>query len=201
MARPILTDQPLDRFLDCAQAALRIRESALARRTADEIAALPAERFEWETASKPAAAHFERACALGGEATAPLVEAAAALAGHFQWRGGGDHGFGDRLRGDLAYVELAGPTGLAPCETLRLGLFLLGPKAFYPNHSHAADELYYVIGGRGEWQTDGGAFIEHGPGALIEVPSFTPHALRTGAEPVLTVYAWTGDVGGAYRVL
>ena len=194
-------DDPLDRFFDCVGAVLRDRESPIARRTAEAIAALPAERRDWQTASLPAAAHFEPACALAVEATAPLVEAAAALAGRFQWRGGGEHGFGDRLRGELAYVELAGPTSPAPCETLRLGIFLLGPKAFYPDHSHAADELYYVIGGRGEWQTDGGPFVEHGPGALIEIPSFTPHALRTGAAPVLMVYAWTGDVGGEYRVL
>ncbi len=194
-------NDPLERFFDFARAALRERDSPIARRTAEAIAALPAERRDWQTASLPSAVHFEPACALAVEATAPLVEAAAALAGRFQWRGGGDHGFGDRLRGDLAYVEFAGPTGLAPCETLHLGLFLLGPKTFYPNHSHAADELYYVIAGRGEWQTDGGPFVEHGPGALIEMPSFTPHALRTGAQPVLMVYAWTGNVGGEYRVL
>ncbi len=59
----------------------------------------------------------------------------------------------------------------------------------------------YVIARRSEWRTDEGPFVEHGLGALIEAPSFTPHALRTRAEPLLMVDAWTGDVGGEYRVL
>lgn len=32
------------------------------------------------------------------------------------------------------------------------------------------------------------------PGEVIEVPSMTPHALRTGARALLMLWSWTGDI-------
>lgn len=196
-----LANDPLDRLLDLSAAALGAQGSPLAHTVATAISELPAARQQWENRHRPAADHFEAACALATDATRPIVEAVAALADHFQWRGGGDHGFGDRLRGELAYVPFVGPTSLIVADDFTFGIFLLAPGAFYPNHSHAADEIYFVVAGEGEWQKDNGDFVSHGPGSLVEMPSFTPHALRTGASPVLMLYAWTGDIAGEYRIL
>lgn len=195
------TADPLDRFLQRSAAAFRGRDSALARRIAAAVEALPARRWDWTPCGAPAAAHFERVRTLGTDATAPLVEAAAGLEDRFRWLWRTRDGFGDRRRGDQAHVAFVGPAGLVRSDALLLGIFLIGPRAFYPDHSHAADEVYYVIAGRGEWRKGDGPFAGHGPGGLIEMPSFEPHAIRTGAEPVLMVYAWTGDIAGEYRVL
>ena len=192
---------PLDRFLDLSAAALSVLESPLARNVATAIRELPAALGQWENRHLPAADHFTAVCAMASEATRPLVDAVAALEDRFQWRGGGDHGFGDRKRGDLAYVPFVGLTSLVVTDAITCGIFLLAPGAFYPNHSHAADEIYYVIAGQGEWQKDSGDFVAYGPGSLIEMPSFTPHALSTGVTPVLILYAWIGDIGGEYRIL
>jgi quercetin dioxygenase-like cupin family protein len=194
-------DNPICRFLDLAATALRAETSSLAQTVAQAIDEIPAPRQKSRYRYLPAADHFTAACALASDDTWHLVDAAAALDDQLQWRGGADHRFGDRKRGELAFVEFVGPTSAITTDNLRFGLFLLAPATFYPNHSHAADELYYVIAGEGEWQKDDGDFSAHGPGTLIEMPSFTPHALRTGESPVLMLYAWTGDVGGEYRIL
>lgn len=192
---------PICNFLDLAATALRAETSSLAQSVARAIDELPPSHQKSQYRHMPAADHFDAACVLATDSTRHLVDAAAALGNQFQWRGGADHGFGDRKRGELAYVEFVGPTSPIATDDLRFGVFLLAPATFYPNHSHAADELYYVIAGEGDWQKDNGSFITHGPASLIEMPSFTPHALRTGGPPVLMLYGWTGDVGGEYRIL
>ena len=118
---------PLDRFLELSAAALGALESPLARTVAAAIRALPAARGQWEISHLPAADHFTAVCAMASEATRPLVNAVAALEDRFQWRGGGDHGFGDRKRGDLAYVPFVGPSSLVVTDILTCGIFLLAP--------------------------------------------------------------------------
>lgn len=77
---------------------------------------------------------------------------------------------------------------------------MLPPHYRYANHVHGADEIYIVVAGNGDWSLDRKAFAAKGPGDRIEIPSMTVHALRTGNDPVLALWSWSGDISlGSYH--
>ena len=92
-------------------------------------------------------------------------------------------------------AELIGPDGSIPSDDFRFGLFLIDADSDYQRHRHAADEIYLVIGGRAEWRVESDAsWSARTAGQWMDVASMTPHAIRTGAEPVAMLYSWTGDI-------
>lgn len=95
----------------------------------------------------------------------------------------------------LSFVELLGPDGMVYCGHCRLGLFLQMPDLCYPGHAHAANELYLVLSGTAEWQTNGSEPTPQPPGSFIHHPSGHWHAMNTRSEPLLAIWAWTGDIG------
>lgn len=97
-------------------------------------------------------------------------------------------------RSGMPYTQVVGPGSLVARDDLRVGLFLLPGAAMYPDHLHAADEVYIVLAGSGEWSLDRRGYETKVVGDIIEVPSMTIHALRTNAEPALVLWSWTGDV-------
>lgn len=96
-------------------------------------------------------------------------------------------------RSGTAFTQLIGPGSGVGYDTTRIGLFFLPRGTDYPNHVHGADEIYIVAAGLGEWSLNRAAFKEKAPGAVIEVPSMTVHALRNPKQPVLMFWSWSGD--------
>jgi quercetin dioxygenase-like cupin family protein len=92
----------------------------------------------------------------------------------------------------IAFAEIIGPDAPFYSESVCLGLTVLGPETFYPDHHHPAVELYYVLAGTAEWTLDG-ISQERTPGAYILHPSQAVHAMRTHVEPLLAVYTWSGS--------
>jgi len=90
------------------------------------------------------------------------------------------------------YAEIIGPTSLIRNLEFRFGLFLLYPDITYSDHQHAADEVYFVLAGTGEWSLGRGPYRTRRPGAIIDIPSMTVHAMRTAQEPTLMLFSWTG---------
>lgn len=97
------------------------------------------------------------------------------------------------LEAEMGWAEFVGPAAPFRSDEVCLGLTLIGPHTFYPPHRHPAVELYHVLTGTAEWSADGkaarqppGAFILHQPNQI--------HAMRTGDQPLLALYTWTGDV-------
>ena len=90
------------------------------------------------------------------------------------------------------YAEIIGPTSLIRNLECRFGLFLLYPDITYSDHQHAADEVYFVLAGTGEWSLSRGPYRTRRPGAIIDIPSMTVHAMRTAQEPTLMLFSWTG---------
>ena len=90
------------------------------------------------------------------------------------------------------YAEIIGPTSLIRNLEFRFGLFLLYPDITYSDHQHAADEVYFVLAGTGEWSLGRGPYRTRRPGAIIDIPSMTVHAMRTAREPTLMLFSWTG---------
>lgn len=109
----------------------------------------------------------------------------------------------DRFRDNYAYCVLSHPGydrwGGAPFRTaaFALGFTLQGPNIFYPAHSHAAVELYGVIGGAGEWQRSDGEWVERQSGSSLAHLPHESHAMRTTAQPMLSCFVWTSDLESA----
>jgi len=106
---------------------------------------------------------------------------------HLRW-------FGSSRSGGSAYSQLVGPGSPWPRDDVRVGVFLVKENYTYPAHVHGADEIYMLVGGEGMWAIAEEPFTPYRPGDAINIPSMTPHAIRTHDTPALTIYSWTGDV-------
>ena len=95
---------------------------------------------------------------------------------------------------NYAYAEIIGPNGTYAGNDFLLGLFLLGPGLYYPNHSHPAPELYWILSGMSDWRVRDEAFSPREPGETIWHEPYVPHATRVGLQPMLAAYMWTRDV-------
>ncbi|MDP6473553.1 MAG: dimethylsulfonioproprionate lyase family protein [Alphaproteobacteria bacterium] len=102
---------------------------------------------------------------------------------------------------DYAYAELLGPGGIAVSEDAALGLLLIGPHRYYPPHHHPARETYLTVAGEADWWRHGedwrtlpaASFITHEPDMV--------HAMRTAEQPLLALYAWSGEIGTPARLV
>jgi quercetin dioxygenase-like cupin family protein len=87
-----------------------------------------------------------------------------------------------------------GPPALAVDSRIAIGVLLLGPHTHYPLHSHPAVEVYHTLTEEGEWWRDPGPWRREPSGSAIYHTANIPHATRTGADPLLAIYLWTGDL-------
>lgn len=145
----------------------------------------------------PACRHWPAALALGNSMSAAVAEALTPFDDLFHWLQ--NPNYSDAIMGtgymdNYAYANLVGGHSLLGGEAYALGVLLLGPGLTYPPHSHPAEEIYYVVGGRAEWFSGDGPWTEQPPGSLIHHPSGISHATRTGAEPLLALYFWWGNI-------
>jgi hypothetical protein len=92
------------------------------------------------------------------------------------------------------YVELVGPERAFDSRTLLVGFLLLGPHTLYPDHDHAAEEVYHVVSGRASWRRGDGPWRTEPPATVIHHAPHVLHAMRTEHEPLLALYCWMGDV-------
>lgn len=129
----------------------------------------------------------------------PSVAMPHELAG-LPWTDGG-FSLPDSIRGLNAYAELVGPVGPVVSAKCRFGFYLQAPDCLYPPHSHAAEELYLLLGGSAEWQLDESEpFLPPTPGLVHHMP-WQKHAMRTGTSPLLALWVWLGDISyGTYSI-
>ncbi|HLO76207.1 MAG TPA: dimethylsulfonioproprionate lyase family protein [Magnetospirillum sp.] len=163
-------------------------------RVAELVAAANGEQSPFDATHHPATRHLAEAVE-GTRRYAPALAAALRpLAQALPWR----YGYAPRadipgLERDMAWAEIVGPAAPFRNSQVCLGLTLIGPHTHYPAHRHPAVEAYRVVNGTARW-TAGDRAAPQQAGALILHPSELSHAMLTGAEPLLAVYSWTGDV-------
>ncbi|UCH75051.1 MAG: cupin domain-containing protein, partial [Rhodospirillales bacterium] len=135
-----------------------------------------------------------RGCA--GPGTQALVERIAAAADTLPWGQNYDASdFGAAFQARYGFMELIGPRGPLAASEIACGLLLFAPETEYPQHRHEAEELYVVLAGRAEWRAGDESYAVAPPGAVLHRPSWIPHAMRMGAEPMLALYLWrSGDL-------
>ncbi len=126
----------------------------------------------------------------------PLLDAAAGAVGVVRWSEFyAEDDWSRPFLADFANGEGIGPDGRIRDERVILGLFLLGPHAVYPPHAHPAEEFYVPVAGNVEFEVGAGSgYRAIPPGGVVLHHSNVSHSIRTGAEPSLSVFGWTGDL-------
>jgi hypothetical protein len=163
----------------------------------------------WPRSGAPAAAPVPQrlpacdhlAAALVRAATGPagpVAEALRPLCDALRWSYGypADARWPD-LAHHVAFAQIVGRRGLLDDDSVHLGLTLMAPQTHYPLHAHPAIELYLVLAGEADWRVASEPFAPQAPGSLVLHTSGTGHAMRTGAEPLLALYFWRGDLDTA----
>ena len=94
------------------------------------------------------------------------------------------------LNGNM-HSEIIGPDyGSFKSDELRLGLFLLEPNVFYPDHQHKAPELYLNLTGGTQWRFESTVWRTKNAGSVIYNQPFRVHAMKTTKFPFLSVWCW-----------
>lgn len=91
---------------------------------------------------------------------------------------------------NYGWSEIVGLSGELPSKRIACGFLLLGPATHYPRHQHEAEEIYVPLAGTAAWQQGDRVWRDRPPGAVIHHASNEPHAMRTGARPLLALYLW-----------
>lgn len=142
----------------------------------------------------PLLAHLFRTLNMADQSAPQAAGALRPVAGLLPWR----YGYAPRpdapgLENAMGWAELVGPKAPIRSHEVCFGLTLIGPHTHYLPHRHPAVELYHVLAGHAQW-TAGTATRTQPPGAFILHGSDEVHAMHTGAEPLLALYSWSGDV-------
>lgn len=170
-----------------------LREVRDALQGVDEAAPTPP-----QPTARAACQHLDVALMLARRgALEALGRALLPLAGHLAWQACPTYDpteVGERFDRAYAYAELLGATGTVDREGVVVGILLLAPHTHYPAHAHPAAEVYHVLAGTACWRHGRSPWVRRPPGARLLHPPHTPHAMHTEAEPLLALYAWSGEV-------
>jgi hypothetical protein len=98
------------------------------------------------------------------------------------------------IQGRNAYAELIGPEGPLLSSQCRFGFYLQAPDCLYPEHSHAAEELYMILSGSAEWSVDVTERYVPPVLGLVRHRPWQKHSMRTGRLPLLAMWVWLGDI-------
>lgn len=129
------------------------------------------------------------AAAFGNDLVAAVCRAAPSLAWRQTYTANDlDAAFLD----NYGWSEILGASGPLASGRMACGFLLLGPSTHYPRHRHEAEEMYVPLSGTAAWQQGDAVWRERPPGTLIHHASGEPHAMRTGASPLLALYLWRG---------
>lgn len=191
-----------DAFLSSLAAAYRQRrdtEPALAPSIGELLAGLDGARA-WHPKPRPkdhpAISHLSELLARAEQGPmAGIARSLPPLLPHLTWINRYEDGeIAPGFSRGFAFCEIAGADGLVQLGGLRCGLILMAPRVFYPLHQHPAVELYLVLAGTGEWLRGDEPWTPRPPGSFILHDSNMGHAMRSGEEPVLALWAWHGDL-------
>lgn len=132
------------------------------------------------------------ACALPNALTlSKLILRCEPLLDWTSWEG---EGLSATVSERLYTTELLGPDGQIPAEGVRVGLLVSDCGTDYPVSSHSGEETYLVIAGVAEWTLGESGYAPRAPGDMIHHPAWVPHGRRTGSEPFLGAWRWSGDL-------
>lgn len=191
--------------MDAVELAAGVRAAFLAAGAEEALEGWPALHMTRAVGPSvlPVCAVLDAAVAGAPDGFAPLVAGLRDGAAGLRWGqtyGVADFG-ADFLRG-YGWTELIGLRGPIASMTVAVGFLVLGPGVAYPPHAHEATEVYLPVSGVAEWQRGDGPHAPVLPGEAIRHPSWMPHAMRTGAKPLVAAYVWRGgDLAAKSRIV
>jgi hypothetical protein len=192
--------EPLRSLLDAVRSLLETagpEAQAFIRDWPRELVARPT-----SARSLPVVSAFRGLSRFAAPETRALVEEIAALAGELEWRQTyAPADFGQRFLENYGFSEWLGKRGAFASDAIACGVLILGPETEYPAHSHEAEELYLPLAGHACWQSGKSDWRLRPPGTRVHHSSWTTHAMRTEAEPLLAAYVWrAGDLTAKSRI-
>lgn len=152
----------------------------------------------------PVDLHLDQALRLGrGHGHDPLLDSIAGCTETLVWNSS-EGAYGDRpefrhFLDNYAFTVLVGPAkygleSLFHDSALLCGLTIQAPGVHYPAHVHPAIEIYAVAGGTAQWLRGEEGWTPRPPGSVILHESGVAHAMETGDEPMLALFAWVSDL-------
>lgn len=125
--------------------------------------------------------------------TSSFHRAVCAVADYAHWqRSYSEDQVGADFLNRYGWFELIGPNGHFHSPTTRGYVAYWGRGLYYPNHWHAAEEIYYVTDGAAEFISEGAEDAILGAGRTRTHSSNQPHALETLDQSVLCFVLWRG---------
>jgi Dimethlysulfonioproprionate lyase len=91
---------------------------------------------------------------------------------------------------DVNYADaiLVGSGGLIHSDLIEIGVFVMSPNTFYPDHHHIERELYLALSA-GKWRQQANEWIEPGIGNLIYNYPDVIHSMESDGEPMLAIWS------------
>lgn len=91
-----------------------------------------------------------------------------------------------------ANATIVGPAGIEPRSDAVIGVSLVAPNVWYPEHNHPPEEIYVVMS-EGDWYREEKGWYTPGMGAVVYHQPWVTHAMRSSGKPLLAVWClWTG---------
>ena len=84
-------------------------------------------------------------------------------------------------------AQIIGPEGLEVRQDLIVGVTLMRPHLYYPDHQHEPEELYLVLSD-GRWRQACGDWHTPGLGGLVYNPSDVMHGMKSLATPLIALW-------------
>ena len=89
--------------------------------------------------------------------------------------------------------EIIGPKGMFKHENVNIGITIQAPDFFYAPHVHDCTELYFILSGTAYWKVSDDPWLPRKQGEWIQHKENEIHAMRTGDDPLITLYAYYGN--------
>lgn len=131
---------------------------------------------------------------------APLLHAVGEYGRFLKWVPSPPDYVSPQFAKGFAYTQLVGNPvrniESPPFKSSKIGLgfSLQAPHQFYPPHYHEPIEYYGVLAGNGRWQHGNSPPTMQPTGTRIFHAANVNHAMQTIDHPMLTVWAWIGNI-------
>ncbi len=192
---------PLRPLIEAAAEAFRHHGGDASNHLASALRALSLEPLCARPATFPVCRSLARSLSAADAQPASLVGTIDRVQNLLCWRRARPERIPEPFLHHYAFVEICGPEGMVEANDFRFGLYLQAPGADYPPHCHEAEELYLIVSGTAQWQTDDGEFAARPPGTLIHHLPWQWHATRTQGQPLLALWSWAGNISlDSYRI-
>ena len=125
--------------------------------------------------------------------TKPLIRAIKKHANEARWQQTySTSEVGEDFSNRHCYFELIGPKGHFYAEKMRVFICYWGEYLNYKWHSHEAEEMYYILGGKARFRTKTMKKILKAGDTQIH-KSWESHSMDTLEEPMLAFILWRGN--------